>query len=99
MPGEAEPDLYGGRHAEQRSAMRAIDEAARQRVDPVAFLSRLYGQPDRVAQRREAFLRGDGPPLLLDPVSFFGALGMETAPEAVEQLRRDRDRLIDDARD
>ena len=65
------------------------------------FPRRLYREPDRLAARRDAFLRGEGPPLVLDPVAFFAACGLdpELVPEAREQIRRDRDRLIDDARD
>lgn len=65
------------------------------------FLGR-YHVPSRIDARREAFLRGDpGVRLSLDPVEFFSRLGFDTdaVPEAVEQIRRDRDRLIDEARD
>ncbi len=65
------------------------------------FPWRLYRGPDRVAERRDAFLRGDGPDTILDPLAFFSVcdLDPEAFPEAREIVRRDRDRLIDDARD
>jgi hypothetical protein len=65
------------------------------------FVRRYYRGSEQLAARRDAFLRGEGPAPLLDPVAFFSALGLdpELVPEAVEQIRRDRDRLIDDARD
>jgi hypothetical protein len=65
------------------------------------FVQRLYEGPDRVGARRAEFLRGEGPPLIFDPVEYWAGLGVdpETVPEAREQIRRDRDRLIDAVRD
>ena len=62
---------------------------------------RYYREPDRVGARRDAFLRGEGPPPLLDPLAWFEAVGLdpELVPEAREIIRRDRERLIDLARD
>ncbi len=62
---------------------------------------RYYRGPDRLAARRDAFLRGEGPAPVLDPVAFVSAMGLdpELVPEAREQIRRDRERLIDAARD
>jgi hypothetical protein len=65
------------------------------------FLERHYRGPDRLAERRDAFLRGEGPDTILDPLVYYTALGLdpEAFPEGREIIRRDRDRLIDAARD
>lgn len=65
------------------------------------LVKRHYREPDRLAARRDAFLRGEGPAPMLDPLAFFEACGLdpELVPEAREIIRRDRERLIDLARD
>ena len=57
------------------------------------FLGRYYRGPDRLAERRDAFLRGEGPDTILDPLAYWSALGLdpEAFPEAREIVRRDRD--------